>query len=175
MKLIILDRDGVINHDSPDYIKHPDEWVAIPGSLHAIARLYQAGYTVAVASNQSGLARGLFDITALTSIHQKLRKELAQLAGAIDAFFVCPHGPDEHCLCRDAARVTRADIYRPATTAHVAWARRARGQHADRLRRAGHAPAVRVRLRLAAGDGGRATCVRGGQQPRIRAPGRHQH
>ena len=100
MKLIILDRDGVINHDSPDYIKHPDEWVAIPGSLQAIARLYQAGYTVAVASNQSGLARGLFDITALTSIHQKLRKELAQLAGAIDAFFVCPHGPDEHCLCR---------------------------------------------------------------------------
>jgi len=87
MKLIILDRDGVINHDSADYIKHPDEWTALPGSLQAIARLHQAGYTIAVASNQSGLARGLFDITALTAIHQKLRKELGQLAGAIDAFF----------------------------------------------------------------------------------------
>ncbi len=100
MKLIILDRDGVINHDSPDYIKHPDEWVALPGSLQAIARLHQAGYTIVVASNQSGLARGLFDITALTAIHQKLRKELSQFVGAIDAFFVCPHGPDEQCVCR---------------------------------------------------------------------------
>lgn len=71
MKLIILDRDGVINHDSPDYIKHPDEWIALPGSLQAIARLHQAGYTIAVASNQSGLARGLFDITALNAIHQE--------------------------------------------------------------------------------------------------------
>lgn len=100
MKLIILDRDGVINEDSPDYIKHPDEWHAIPGSLQAIARLHQAGWRVAVASNQSGLARGLFDISALTAIHQKLRKELAQLGGAIDSFFVCPHGPDDDCLCR---------------------------------------------------------------------------
>ncbi len=100
MKLIILDRDGVINQDSPDYIKHPDEWIALPGSLQAIARLHQAGYTIAVATNQSGLARGLFDITTLTAIHQKLRKELGQLAGAIDAFFVCPHGPDEQCVCR---------------------------------------------------------------------------
>ena len=100
MKLIILDRDGVINEDSPDYIKHPDEWHAIPGSLQAIARLHQAGWRVAVASNQSGLARGLFDISALTAIHQKLRKELAQLGGAIDSFFVCPHGPDDDCVCR---------------------------------------------------------------------------
>lgn len=100
MKLIILDRDGVINEDSPDYIKHPDEWHAIPGSLQAIARLYQAGWTVAIASNQSGLARGLFDISALTAIHQKLRKELAQLGGAVDSIFVCPHGPDDNCLCR---------------------------------------------------------------------------
>jgi len=100
MKLIILDRDGVVNEDSPDYIKHPDEWHAIPGSLQAIARLHQAGWRVAIASNQSGLARGLFDISALTAIHQKLRKELAQLGGAIDSFFVCPHGPDDHCVCR---------------------------------------------------------------------------
>jgi D-glycero-D-manno-heptose 1,7-bisphosphate phosphatase len=100
MKLIILDRDGVVNQDSADYIKHPDEWIALPGSLQAIARLHQAGYTVTIATNQSGLARGLFDINALTAIHQKFRKELAQLAGAIDTFFVCPHGPDEQCVCR---------------------------------------------------------------------------
>lgn len=100
MKLIILDRDGVINEDSPDYVKGPDEWHAIPGSLQAIARLHQAGWTVVVASNQSGLARGLFDISALTAIHLKLRKELAQLSGAVDSFFVCPHGPDDGCLCR---------------------------------------------------------------------------
>jgi D-glycero-D-manno-heptose 1,7-bisphosphate phosphatase len=100
MKLIILDRDGVINEDSPDYVKGPDEWHAIPGSLQAIARLHQAGWTVVVASNQSGLARGLFDISALTAIHLKFRKELAQLSGAVDSFFVCPHGPDDGCLCR---------------------------------------------------------------------------
>ena len=100
MKLIILDRDGVINEDSAAYIKHPDEWIAIPGSLQAIARLHQAGWTVAVASNQSGLARGYFVTTTLTAIHHKLRKELAQVGGSIDAFFVCPHGPDDNCTCR---------------------------------------------------------------------------
>ena len=112
MKLIILDRDGVINHDSSDYIKHPDEWIALPGSLQAIAKLHQAGSTVTVASNQSGLARGLFDITALTAIHQKLRKELAQLAGVIDAFFVCPHGPAEACSCRKPLTGLFEDIAR---------------------------------------------------------------
>ena len=100
MKLIILDRDGVINEDSDDYIKHPDEWNPLPGSLEAIARLHQAGWTIAIASNQSGLARGLFDITALNDIHQKFRKALSQLGGAVDAIFVCPHGPDDNCLCR---------------------------------------------------------------------------
>ena len=100
MKLIILDRDGVINEDSDDYIKHPDEWHPLPGSLEAIARLHQAGWTIAIASNQSGLARGLFDITALSDIHQKFRKALTHLGGAVDAIFVCPHGPDDHCLCR---------------------------------------------------------------------------
>jgi D-glycero-D-manno-heptose 1,7-bisphosphate phosphatase len=100
MKLIILDRDGVINEDSDEYIKSPDEWHALPGSLAAIARLHQAGWTIAVASNQSGLARGYFDTTTLAAIHQKLRRELAALGGAIDAFFVCPHGPDDGCLCR---------------------------------------------------------------------------
>jgi D-glycero-D-manno-heptose 1,7-bisphosphate phosphatase len=100
MKLIILDRDGVINEDSAAYIKHPDEWIPIPGSLQAIARLHQAGWKVAIASNQSGLARGYFDTTTLTAIHQKMRKALASLGGSIDALFICPHGPDQGCTCR---------------------------------------------------------------------------
>ena len=100
MKLIILDRDGVINEDSEEYIKHPDEWIPIPGSLQAIARLHQAGWTVAVASNQSGLGRGYFDVATLALIHQKLRRELAHVGGAVDAFFVCPHVPGDGCSCR---------------------------------------------------------------------------
>lgn len=100
MKLAILDRDGVINHDSDAYVKSPDEWVPIPGSLEAIARLSQAGWKVVVASNQSGLARGLFSTETLNAIHAKLRHELAQLGGHVDAIFVCPHGPDDGCECR---------------------------------------------------------------------------
>jgi len=100
MKLIILDRDGVINHDSPDYVKNPQEWVALPGSLDAIARLSRAGWRVVIATNQSGIARCLFDVQTLNAIHAKLRRELAQAGGAIDAIFVCPHGPQDECLCR---------------------------------------------------------------------------
>lgn len=100
MKLIILDRDGVINHDSDAFIKSPDEWIPIPGSLEAIARLNQAGYRVVVSTNQSGVARGLFDILTLNAIHQKLHAS-AQLAGAdIDAIFFCPHAADDNCDCR---------------------------------------------------------------------------
>ena len=100
MKLIILDRDGVINHDSPDFIKSPAEWIPIPGSLEAIARLNQAGYRVVIASNQSGIARELFDITTLNAIHQKLHAS-AQLVGAdIDAIFFCPHAASDNCDCR---------------------------------------------------------------------------
>jgi D-glycero-D-manno-heptose 1,7-bisphosphate phosphatase len=100
MKLIILDRDGVINHDSDAFIKSPDEWIPIKGSLEAIARLNQAGYHVVVATNQSGIARGFFDITTLNAIHQKMH-HAAQLAGAtIDAVFFCPHAADDHCECR---------------------------------------------------------------------------
>jgi len=100
MKLIILDRDGVINHDSPDYVKSPQEWTALPGSLDAIARLSRAGWRVVIATNQSGIARRLFDMQALNAIHAKLRRELAEVGGAIDAIFVCPHGPQDECLCR---------------------------------------------------------------------------
>ena len=100
MKLIILDRDGVINYDSDEYIKSAEEWQAIPGSLDAIARLHHAGYHVVVASNQAGIARGKFDIDALNSIHQKMHTHLAQYGGVINAVFFCPHGPDDNCDCR---------------------------------------------------------------------------
>lgn len=98
--LILLDRDGVINYDRDDFIKSEDEWQALPGSLEAIARLNRHGYRVVVVSNQSGLARGLFDIDMLTRIHNKLNRHLAQFGGRIDGFFFCPHGPDDHCDCR---------------------------------------------------------------------------
>ena len=100
MKLIVLDRDGVINHDSDDYIKSPDEWEPIDGSLEAIARLNHDGYIVAVASNQSGLARGHFGIESLTAMHNKMEEMLAKLGGRVDAIFYCPHGPSDGCDCR---------------------------------------------------------------------------
>lgn len=100
MKLLILDRDGVVNRDSPDFVKSPDEWIALPGSLQAMARLSRARWKLVVASNQSGLARGLFDMDALNAMHAKLRRELAAAGGAVDAIFVCPHGPDDGCDCR---------------------------------------------------------------------------
>jgi len=100
MRLIILDRDGVINHDSDDYIKSAREWVAIPGSLDAIARLCQNGYRVVIASNQSGLARKKLDIIALNGIHRKMLDHLSQYGGSIDAIFICPHGPRQGCGCR---------------------------------------------------------------------------
>lgn len=100
MKLIILDRDGVINHDSDAFIKSADEWVPIEGSLDAIAKLNHNGYTVIIASNQSGLARGYFDIDALTAIHKKMEDMLEKIGGRIDAIFYCPHGPDDGCECR---------------------------------------------------------------------------
>ena len=100
MKLVILDRDGVINHDSDHFIKNPDEWKPIPGSLEAIARFNQAGYRVVIATNQSGIGRGLFDMAMLNTIHDKLYRALAQVGGRIDALFYCPHAADLNCQCR---------------------------------------------------------------------------
>jgi D-glycero-D-manno-heptose 1,7-bisphosphate phosphatase len=99
-KIVILDRDGVINEDSDEYIKSPDEWRPIEGSLQAIARLTRAGFRVYVATNQSGLTRGLFTIETLHKIHHKMLEELQHLGGSVDAIFFCPHGPDDHCDCR---------------------------------------------------------------------------
>jgi len=100
MKLIILDRDGVINEDSDEYIKSADEWIPIPGSLDAIARLNHAGYAVAIASNQSGIARGYFDIEALAAMTVKMNDMLAQHGGRVDAMVYCPHRPKDGCDCR---------------------------------------------------------------------------
>ena len=100
MKLVILDRDGTINHDSAEYIKSPQEWRPLKGSLEAIARLTQAGYRVVVATNQSGIARGLFSAKTLFAIHDTLQRALGQIGGRIDAFFFCPHAADSRCECR---------------------------------------------------------------------------
>ncbi len=100
MKLVILDRDGVINYDSAQFIKSPDEWKPIPGSLEAIAALNQAGYRVALATNQSGISRGLFDMATLNAMHDKMHRALAQVGGRIDALFYCPHSAEDHCDCR---------------------------------------------------------------------------
>jgi len=100
MKLVILDRDGVINFDSAQFIKSPAEWKPIPGSLEAIARLNQNGYTVVVATNQSGIGRGLFDMETLNSIHSKMHKALFAVGGRVDAVFYCPHAADSACDCR---------------------------------------------------------------------------
>jgi D-glycero-D-manno-heptose 1,7-bisphosphate phosphatase len=100
VKLVILDRDGTINHDSDSFIKSPGEWRPIEGSVEAIARLTQAGYRTVVATNQSGIARGLFDTATLIAIHEALARAVAQAGGRIDAFFFCPHAADSACECR---------------------------------------------------------------------------
>jgi D-glycero-D-manno-heptose 1,7-bisphosphate phosphatase len=100
VKLIVLDRDGTINHDSDAYIKSPAEWKPIKGSLEAIARLTQAGFRVVVATNQSGIARGLFDVAMLIAIHDAMHRAAAQAGGRIDAIFFCPHAADSNCECR---------------------------------------------------------------------------
>jgi D-glycero-D-manno-heptose 1,7-bisphosphate phosphatase len=100
MNLVILDRDGVINYDSDQFIKKPEEWKPIPGSLEAIARLNQAGYRVVVATNQSGIGRGLLDMAMLNAIHGKMHKACALVGARIDAVFFCPHTNDNDCDCR---------------------------------------------------------------------------
>jgi D-glycero-D-manno-heptose 1,7-bisphosphate phosphatase len=101
--LVILDRDGVINRDSPEFVKTADEWQPLPGSIDAIAKLSKAGFTVVVASNQSGLARGLFSRGALDAMHRKLRRLVRVAGGRVDRIVVCPHGPDDACECRKPA------------------------------------------------------------------------
>lgn len=112
MKLVILDRDGVINEDSPDFIKSTQEWRPLSGSLEAIARLSHAGWRVVVATNQSGIGRGLFDFGALFSMHDKMLRMLAEVGGRIDGVFFCPHAPEEDCACRKPKTGLYQDIAR---------------------------------------------------------------
>ena len=100
MRTLLIDRDGVINQDSRDYIRSPNHWRALPGALEAMALAQRAGFRLVVISNQSGLARGLFSIHDLNAIHQRLSDELARLGGRVEAFFFCPHAPQDDCECR---------------------------------------------------------------------------
>jgi D-glycero-D-manno-heptose 1,7-bisphosphate phosphatase len=100
MKLIVLDRDGTINYDSDDFIKHPDEWRPIPGSIEAIARFTQAGWRVVVATNQSGIGRGILDMATLNAIHAKMHRAVNQAGGRIEAVFYCPDTDESHSPCR---------------------------------------------------------------------------
>ncbi len=119
MQLVILDRDGVINIDSDDYVKSPAEWIPIPGSLEAIARLHRADWHVIVVTNQSGIARRLIDLDILVRIHEKMHRSVSEAGGLIDAVFFCPHGPNDNCNCRkpkpglflDIARRLRINLY----------------------------------------------------------------
>jgi D-glycero-D-manno-heptose 1,7-bisphosphate phosphatase len=99
-KLIVLDRDGVINYDSDNYIKTVDEWIPLPGSMEAIGKLTQAGYKIAVATNQSGISRGYFSIETLNAMHDKMIKLADEHGGKFDFIAYCPHGPDDECDCR---------------------------------------------------------------------------
>jgi D-glycero-D-manno-heptose 1,7-bisphosphate phosphatase len=100
MRLVVLDRDGTINYDSDQYVKSPAEWKPIPGALEAIARLNHAGWRVVVATNQSGIARGLLDVATLNAIHAEMQRAVAHAGGRIDAVFFCPHAADADCECR---------------------------------------------------------------------------
>jgi D-glycero-D-manno-heptose 1,7-bisphosphate phosphatase len=100
MKLVILDRDGTLNLHRQDYVKGVDEWVPVQGSLEAIARLNHAGWHTVIATNQSGLGRGVLDMATLNAIHLRMNAALAEYGGRIDAVFFCPHGPDDGCDCR---------------------------------------------------------------------------
>jgi D-glycero-D-manno-heptose 1,7-bisphosphate phosphatase len=103
IKLVILDRDGTINRVSDEFVKSPEEWHPLPGALEAISRLTHAGFHVVLATNQSGLGRGLFDMAALNAVHAHMLKNLSAAGGRIDAIFYCPHAPDEGCACRKPA------------------------------------------------------------------------
>lgn len=118
--IVVLDRDGVINFDSASFIKSPEEWKAIPGSLEAIARLNRAGYRVVVATNQSGIGRGLFDTAMLNEIHAKMHRAAAAAGARIEAVFFCPHTNGDSCPCRKPLPgmldqiISRYDIIEPS-------------------------------------------------------------
>lgn len=100
MKLLILDRDGTLNRNRDDHVASPDEWEALPGALEAVARLNHGGWRVVLATNQSGIGRGLFDMASLNAIHAKMHRQLAAVGARVEAVFFCPHAPEDACHCR---------------------------------------------------------------------------
>jgi len=103
LKLVVIDRDGTLNREPEDYLRGPDDWEPLPGALEAVARLNEAGWRVVIASNQSGLGRGLFDVATLNAVHARMHKAVAQAGGRIEAVFFCPHAPEDECDCRKPA------------------------------------------------------------------------
>jgi D-glycero-D-manno-heptose 1,7-bisphosphate phosphatase len=103
LKILVLGRDGTLNAESDDYLHGPEDWQPLPGALDALARLHQAGWRLVIATNQSGLGRGLFDMATLNAVHARMLKTVAQAGARIDAIFFCPHAPDEGCDCRKPA------------------------------------------------------------------------
>lgn len=112
VKLIVLDRDGTLSPDPEDFVRAPEDWVPLPGALEAVARLNQGGWRVVLASNQSGLGRGLFDMATLNAVHARMHKLLAAAGGRIEAVFFCPHAPEDECCCRKPAAGLFLDIAR---------------------------------------------------------------
>ena len=126
LKLLILDRDGVINYDSDAYIKSVEEWIPLPGSIEAIAQLSKAGWTVAIATNQSGIARGYYDIATLEAMHARLRALVAEQGGEVGLVVYCPHGPDEGCDCQ--AQAWHVENYCRTLQGALGWDMVRRGQ-----------------------------------------------
>lgn len=124
VKLIVLDRDGTLSPDPEDFVRSPEDWVPLPGALEAVARLNQGGWRVVMASNQSGLGRGLFDVATLNAVHARMHKLLAAVGGRIEAVFFCPHAPEDECGCRKPAPGLFLDIARRmgVSPAHIVTA-----------------------------------------------------
>jgi D-glycero-D-manno-heptose 1,7-bisphosphate phosphatase len=157
---VILDRDGVINQDSDQFIKSVDEWIALPGSIEAIARLRHAGWPVAVATNQSGIARGLLSVADLDAMHGELARLLAQHGAEINGIFYCPHGPGESCACRKPL----PGLYEQASQ-HLGLALRDAVVVGDSLRDLQAAAAVGAQPVLVLTGKGAQTQVKGGLPP----------
>ncbi len=102
-KLVVLDRDGTLNADPEDFLRSPDDWHPLPGALEALASLHHGGWRLVIASNQSGIGRGLFDVALMNAVHARMHKLVAAAGGRIEAVFFCPHAPDEDCTCRKPA------------------------------------------------------------------------